>query len=76
MPRLARVAIPGLPHHITQRGNRRQQTFFSDEDYAARVRPLRANNLHHLERAIRLRDRAFVYDPGEGREWQLFPQVE
>jgi len=27
--------IPGLPHHITQRGNRRQQTFFNDEDYAA-----------------------------------------
>ena len=27
--------IPGLPHHITQRGNRRQQTFFNQEDYAA-----------------------------------------
>ena len=25
--------MPGLPHHITQRGNRRQQTFFGDEDY-------------------------------------------
>jgi putative transposase len=24
-----------LPHHVTQRGNRRQQTFFCDEDYAA-----------------------------------------
>ena len=33
MPRLARVVAPGYPHHITQRGNRRQQTFFSDEDY-------------------------------------------
>ena len=33
MPRLARVVTPGLPHHITQRGNRRQQTFFCDEDY-------------------------------------------
>jgi putative transposase len=29
--------IPGLPHHITQRGNRRQQTFFSDADYALYV---------------------------------------
>ena len=37
MARLARVVIPGLPHHITQRGNRRQQTFFSEEDYAAYV---------------------------------------
>ena len=33
MARLARVVVPGLPHHITQRGNRRQQTFFGDEDY-------------------------------------------
>jgi putative transposase len=35
MARLARVVIPGLPHHITQRGNRRQMTFFGDEDYLA-----------------------------------------
>jgi REP-associated tyrosine transposase len=35
MARLARLVIPGLPHHVTQRGNRRQQTFFNDEDYAA-----------------------------------------
>jgi len=33
MPRIARVVVPGVPHHITQRGNRRQQTFFCDEDY-------------------------------------------
>lgn len=35
MARLARVVVPGYPHHITQRGNRRQQTFFSEDDYAA-----------------------------------------
>jgi putative transposase len=35
MARLARLVIPGLPHHVTQRGNRRQQTFFNDDDYAA-----------------------------------------
>jgi len=35
MPRLARVVAPGCPHHITQRGNRRQETFFCDEDYQA-----------------------------------------
>jgi putative transposase len=34
MARLARVVVPGIPHHVTQRGNRRQQTFFAD-DYAA-----------------------------------------
>ena len=35
MARLARLVIPGMPHHITQRGNRRQQTFFNEGDYAA-----------------------------------------
>jgi REP element-mobilizing transposase RayT len=35
MARLARVVVPGYWHHITQRGNRRQPTFFSDDDYAA-----------------------------------------
>jgi hypothetical protein len=29
MARLARIVIPGLPHAITQRGNRWQQTFFN-----------------------------------------------
>ena len=32
---MARVVVPGMPHHVTQRGNRRQETFFGDEDYAA-----------------------------------------
>jgi putative transposase len=38
MPRIARVVIPGLPHHITQRGNRRQDTFFSNVDYRMYLR--------------------------------------
>ena len=33
MARMARVVIPGIPHHITQRGNRRQPVFFCDQDY-------------------------------------------
>lgn len=32
MARIARVVVPGLPHHIIQRGNRRQEVFFSDDD--------------------------------------------
>jgi hypothetical protein len=32
--RLARVVIPGLPHHVTQRGKRTARTFFGDDDYA------------------------------------------
>ena len=35
MARLARAVAPGMPHHVIQRGNRRQQTFFNDEDYKA-----------------------------------------
>lgn len=35
MARIARVIAPGIPHHVTQRGNRRQQTFFCDDDYQA-----------------------------------------
>ena len=34
MARLARVVVPGHPHHVTQRGNDRAQTFFGDGDYA------------------------------------------
>ena len=32
MARLARVVAVGEPHHLTQRGNNRQQTFFDDHD--------------------------------------------
>lgn len=35
MARLARAVAPGIPHHITQRGNRRQRVFFNTQDYAA-----------------------------------------
>ena len=33
MSRIARLVVPGLPHHITQRGNGRQKVFFDDADY-------------------------------------------
>lgn len=33
MPRLARIAIPNLPHHVTQRGNRREPIFFQPHDW-------------------------------------------
>ena len=32
MPRLARIVAPGLPHHVTQRGSRRQTAFFGEDD--------------------------------------------
>ena len=34
MARLPGLVIPGLPYHVTQRGDRRSQTFFEDGDYA------------------------------------------
>jgi putative transposase len=32
MARFARVVVPGLPHHVTARGNRREPIFFEDGD--------------------------------------------
>lgn len=37
MARIARVVVPGYPHHVTQRGNRRQPTFFCAGDYASYI---------------------------------------
>jgi putative transposase len=34
MARLPRIVVPDFPHHVTQRGNRRQRVFFEDRDYA------------------------------------------
>ncbi len=34
MARMARIVVPFYPHHVTQRGNRRQPTFFGDADYS------------------------------------------
>ena len=35
MPRLARAVCALAPHHITQRSNRREKVFFTDEDREA-----------------------------------------
>jgi putative transposase len=45
MPRPPRLIVPGLPHHITQRGNYRQDVFYRDED--------RQSYLHMLEKYSR-----------------------
>jgi putative transposase len=41
MPRIARIVVPGAPHHITQRGNNHQDVFFVDEDRLAYLDILR-----------------------------------
>jgi putative transposase len=33
MSRIARVTVPGFPHHVTQRGNRRMAVFAEPSDY-------------------------------------------
>jgi len=48
MARLARLVVPGLPHHVTQRGNGRARTFFDDDDYAL-YRDLLAENCQAAE---------------------------
>ena len=41
MPRLSRTVFAGLPHHVTQRGNRREDVFFTNEDREAYLTWLR-----------------------------------
>jgi putative transposase len=38
MARTARVVAPGFPHHVIQRGNRKQPVFFRDDDYRHYIR--------------------------------------
>jgi putative transposase len=44
MSRLARLIVPGFPHHVTQRGNRRAPVFFEDGDYV--LYRLMPNHVH------------------------------
>jgi len=50
MPRIARVTIPGLPHHIVQRGNHGQNIFFSDDDKVVYLSFLKKySTKHHVK---------------------------
>ena len=52
MARLARVVAPGIPHHVTQRGNRRQKVFFEPSDYSL-YRGLLAERCHKASVEVR-----------------------
>ncbi|MCE5279787.1 MAG: transposase [Planctomycetaceae bacterium] len=41
MPRAARLVIPDCPHHVVQRGNNKQDVFFSDDDRRYYLRSLK-----------------------------------
>jgi putative transposase len=47
MSRVARIVIPGFAHHGTQRGNRRADVFYSDDDRRAYLRFLRQYTERH-----------------------------
>jgi putative transposase len=47
MPRSKRIVIPGLPHHIVQRGNRRMNVFLEDLDREVFLRMLDEASLEH-----------------------------
>ncbi len=47
MPRIARVAIAGIPYHITQRGNARQIVFSDAQDYRVYLKLLRRFSDEH-----------------------------
>ena len=51
MARFRRLVVPGFPHHITQRGVRRQTTFFDERDYRTY---LRLAGEFHEESAVRI----------------------
>lgn len=40
MGRVARLVLPGYPHHLTQRGNRKQAVFLESSDYQEYMRLL------------------------------------
>ena len=45
MPKIPRVVIPGCPHHVVQRGNRRLRVFFSDDDKGVYLELIRRHAL-------------------------------
>jgi REP element-mobilizing transposase RayT len=71
MARIARIVAANLPHHITQRGNRRQKTFFQDEDYRL-YRSLMAEwcNNHIVEVS-----KTWPKDKGQGELSMVSPEL-
>src|SRR5262245_36657217 len=47
MSRRARFVLAGVPHHVTQRGNRRGQVFFSNGDHLVYLHWLREYSVQH-----------------------------
>ena len=56
MARLPRICLPGIPHHIIQRGNNRQLCFADTTDFAAY-----ANCLYEASQAYDVAVHAWVF---------------
>jgi len=51
MPRTATIVVPAIPYHVTQRRNRRDDVFFSDEDRRMYLDLLREYSEQHKKTA-------------------------
>ena len=84
MPRLARTVCARAPHHITQRGNRREEVFFADDDrhaylgwlkqYAEKYEVLHLAHLSSVQQQEIIRDvprlmLAFICPLAKTRVW-------
>ena len=92
MPRIARVVFAGVPHHITQRGNRRADVFWTDDDrqkylallheYAARHQLLvwayclMTNHVHFVAVPGRAESLAATFKPVDMRYSQYVNQTQ
>ena len=47
MARIARVVVPEVPHHVVQRGNRRQDVFFKSEDRSEYLKILKKQSVKY-----------------------------
>jgi putative transposase len=47
MSRMSRIVVPGCPHHIIQRGNRKQPVFFSASDRDTYIRLLHDESVRY-----------------------------
>ena len=52
MPRAQRIVVPGLAHHVIQRGNRQQAIFYDDEDRRFYLGLLKAALQRHGTRCL------------------------
>jgi hypothetical protein len=63
MARLPRLVLPGVPHHVTQRGNRREKTFFDELMLFSKLAPNgRAYGTNALNQLTSAGATALIYD--------------